>query len=100
MFGRGKRRKLRQEIEESLRRTRDALDSMLRQRDLCEAVLGIKSEQLQAAEAVNDEASARELMDEMRPLLTERDALRANLRRFAHLIEGYEKQKEEVTKWV
>lgn len=99
-FSRRKRRErqLQQDIQASLTRIRNAAESGGRELALCGALLSIKAEQLEAAEAINDEATARELMAEMRPLLAERDRLIAREKAFNDQLEKQLAQIQEVTK--
>lgn len=98
-FSRRKRRRQREEIAAHLTDVRDAAESSVRELSLCQAVLEIQAEQLEAAELTGDETSAREIMQEMQPLLAERDRLiaRENARNeiLAKCVTEI-----EVTKWV
>lgn len=95
---RRERRQLQQEVQASLTRIRNAAESGGRELALCGVLLSIKAEQLEAAEAINDEATARELMAEMRPLLADRARLIAREKAFNDQLEKKLAQIHEVTK--
>lgn len=96
-FSRRKRQQLRREIAASLERTRETAESRAKELALCGALLAIKSEQLEAAEAVNDEVTGREIMSEMRPLLAERDRLIAREKAFNDQLEKQLTKIQEAT---
>ena len=95
---RRERQRLQHEIEATLTRIRNAAESGARELSLCGVLLSIKSEQLGAAEAIGDEETARQLMDEMRPLIAERDRLIARERAFNDQLEKQLAQIQQVTK--
>ena len=70
-----KRQKLRREIAARLERLRDEAEAGASELRICGAILALHDEELEAATLVGDEASARTIMDEMRPLLAERTRL-------------------------
>lgn len=75
-FSRRERRKRQQkELAENLSRIRDAANAGAKELEICGALLALLDEQLEAAVAVNDEASAREIMAEMTPLIAEHKRL-------------------------
>jgi hypothetical protein len=72
---RRERKRLAAELSQSLARIRRLSEAGALELNLCRAMLDIFDEQLDAAVAIGDEATAQELMKQMSPLLEAREKL-------------------------